>query len=168
MAKETEAAFETLERFVTTVRAGRALLNYPPGKLLSLYGAAKDGETFETLHRLRPHIEHLARGTVNVSPPDVWPSTDVLQLVEQGITVGLVVDRDVDMQKILERITRQQKEGVTETNRLTAKLNSAEFTAKAPPEIVAEHRRRLQSLQEQQNMLTSSEAQLLQMMRSRP
>ncbi|HJU06482.1 MAG TPA: valine--tRNA ligase, partial [Nitrospiraceae bacterium] len=46
--KEIEAAFDILTRFTTTVRAGRSLLNYPPGKQLSLYGDSKNRDTSET------------------------------------------------------------------------------------------------------------------------
>ncbi|MGH7233439.1 MAG: valine--tRNA ligase [Nitrospiraceae bacterium] len=165
--KETEAEFGALERFVTTVRAGRALLNYPPGKSVSLYGTGKPGDTLETLRRLRPHIEHLGRGTVELSPEDTWSAKNVLQLTEAGVTVGLVVDHDVDLQKILERMTKQYRDGVAETTRVTAKLSSADFIAKAPPEVVEEHRSRLQTINHQQDMLKSSEAQIMEMMRTR-
>ncbi len=166
-AKDTEAEFATLERFVTAVRTGRALLSYPPGKNLSMFGAVKDQTEFDTLKMLKPHIEHLARGVVHLSPVDSWPSKDVLRLAEEGMTVGLLVDQEIDLKKILERITKQQKDGAAETNRLTAKLSNADFTAKAPAEVVEDHQQRIQTMTHQLDLLKSSEAQLIAMMRSR-
>ena len=159
-SKEAEAWFVTLERFVTTARTGRALLHYSPGKLLSLYGTAKDDGELATLHHLQPHLAHLSRGAVQLAPIDQWPKTHVLRLGVEGLTVGVLVEGEVDLRKALDRIGKRKSESSKEATRLESKLASAEFTAKAPPEVVAEHTQRVAMVRHELGILTSSEQQL--------
>jgi valyl-tRNA synthetase len=163
-AKDVEEQFHLLEEFVTTVRTGRALLNYPPGKKLSLFGASDDEGCRADLQRLHAHLEHLSRGTVELLPVTQWPQDRLLRLAVGGLTTGLVVEGDVDLQKALDRIKKDRAEGTKEAARLEGKLGNAEFTAKAPPEVVAEHRERLRTLQHEEAILSSSEQQLRAMM----
>lgn len=166
-ATEAEAAFAVLERFVTLARTGRALLNEPPGKRLSMFGATKDPLEFSMLRALQPHIEHLARGSLRLAPPEEWPSNDVLRLVAEGMAAGLLVEGDVNLPKVLDRLTKQRYESQIEAARLEAKLANPGFIAKAPSEVVEEHKHRLRLLQHERTMLTDSEAQLRSMMQSR-
>jgi valyl-tRNA synthetase len=119
------------------------------------------------LENLQGHIAHLGRGVVQVIPLDRWPASNLLRLAEEGLTVGMVVEGDVDLQKALARISKQKAEGATEAQRLEAKLKSADFTSKAPPDVVAEHQERLKVLQRDQAILLSSEEQLRAIMRRR-
>ncbi|MGH7209616.1 MAG: valine--tRNA ligase, partial [Nitrospiraceae bacterium] len=91
-AKEIEAEFAVLERFVTTVRTGRAQLNYQPGKVVALYGGASGTEQHTKLKKLLPSIAHLSRGTVRLAALETWPTDNVLRLPVEGVTVGLVVE----------------------------------------------------------------------------
>ncbi|MEW6544795.1 MAG: valine--tRNA ligase [Nitrospirota bacterium] len=166
-SKEAETAFSILEQFVTTARTGRALLNYPPGKQLVLYGAAKDRGVLTLLQSLQPHLVHLARGAVHLQTLETWPGQNVLRLVMDQVAVGVLVEGDVDLQKALERVVKQREEGHKEAARLDAKLAHREFTAKAPPEVVAEHEQRLRTLRHEQDILTSSEQQLRAMSQGR-
>jgi valyl-tRNA synthetase len=159
-AKDIEERFHLLEEFVTTVRTGRALLAYPPGKRLSLFGASDDEACRTDLGRLHAHLEHLGRGTVELLPVTQWPQGRVLRLVVGGLTVGVVVEGEVDLQKALDRIKKDRAAGAKEAARIEGKLANADFTAKAPPEVVAEHRERLRTLREEEALLASSEEQL--------
>jgi valyl-tRNA synthetase len=116
---------------------------------------------------LHPHLEHLCRGTVQLLPVEQWPQGQVLRLVVGGLTVGVLVEGEVDLQKALDRIKKDRGEGTKEASRLDGKLANAEFVAKAPPEVVAEHQSRLRTIQHEQAILTSSEQQLRTMMLSR-
>jgi valyl-tRNA synthetase len=166
-AKDVEERFGLLEEFVTTARTGRALLNYPPGKKLGLYGASDDEACGADLGRLHAHLEHLCRGTVELLPVSQWPQARVLRLVDGGLTVGVMVEGDVDLQKALDRIKKDRAEGAKEAARLEGKLANADFTAKAPPEVVAEHRDRLRTLRREEALLLSSEEQLRAMIAAR-
>ncbi|MFM8551686.1 MAG: valine--tRNA ligase, partial [Nitrospiraceae bacterium] len=163
-SKEAEASFAAMEQFVATARTGRALLNYQPGKTLSLYGTNKDAQALAQLHRLLPHLSHLGRGAVHLLPQEAWPTQQVLRLVVENLTVGLPVEGEVDLQKALDRISKQRDEGQQESKRLDGKLRNAEFVVKAPPEVVAEHTERLRLLRHEEEMLADSERQLRAMM----
>lgn len=165
-SKDVEAQFATLERTVILARHGRALLAYPPGKMLTFFAAANDRDGHTNLITLKSHIEPLSRGTLTLTPRDAWPP-DVLRLVAEGVTVGIAVEGDVDLRKVLERLAKQRTDGVQELKRLEGKLGNAEFVGKAPPEVVAEHRERMLRLGHEQALLTSSEQQLTAMMRGK-
>ena len=81
--------------------------------------------------------------------------------------MGLLVEGEVDLQKALDRIKKERGEGMKEASRLEGKLANADFVAKAPAEVVAEHHERLRTLRHEQAMLSSSEQQLKEMMLSR-
>ncbi|MFM7841690.1 MAG: hypothetical protein ACKO9T_07435, partial [Nitrospira sp.] len=106
----------------------------------------------------------LGKATVHLQSPGQWPTARILRLVAGGLTVGLPVEGDVDLSKALERIKKQRDANEQETGRTIAKLNNVEFTTKAPPEVVAEHTQRVQTLRQEHDLLTSSERQLRDMM----
>jgi valyl-tRNA synthetase len=166
-AKETDDAFATLSNFVSISRTGRSLLNYPPGKPLTLYGASRNPEQTQRLTHLSPCLTHLSKGAVTLLPADQWPGDRVLRLVVEELTVGIVVEGDVDLQKARDRITKQLADGAKEVQRLSGKLASADFTAKAPPEVITEHQDRLRTLRAEQTLLASSEEQLRAMLSAR-
>ena len=166
-AKDIEAEFAVLEQFVTTVRTGRAQLNYQPGKVLALYGATSRGEQLTTLRHLLPFIEHLSRGSVKLAAVETWPTDKVLRLPVDGMTVGLVVEGEVDLEKVLSRLQKQSEEKEQEIQRLEAKLHNVEFTSKAPAEVIHEHGDRLRILQQDSRLLVGSGQQLRAMMQSR-
>ena len=166
-AKDIEAEFAVLEQFVTTVRTGRAQLNYQPAKVLALYGATSRGEQLTTLRHLLPFIEHLSRGSVKLAAVETWPTDKVLRLPVEGMTVGLVVEGEVDLEKVLSRLQKQSEEKEQEIQRLEAKLHNVEFTSKAPAEVIREHGDRLRILQQDSRLLVGSGQQLRAMMQSR-
>ena len=161
--KEIETQFATLERFVNTVRAGRALLDYSPSARLTLYGNAKEQTERTSLEGLLSILEQLSRASVSIAPSDTWPAEKVLQLVTEGLTVGIRVEGDVDLRKVLDRLVKQATDAKKEALRLEGKLSNTEFVSKAPAEVVAEHRQRIATLAHEQSMLASSEQQLRRM-----
>jgi valyl-tRNA synthetase len=161
---EIEDEFAVLEQFVNTERTGRSLLNYQPGKIIAAYGTAADPSALAILQRLSPHLGHLGKAGVRLAPVAQWPAHKVLRLIVAGLTVGIAVEGDVDLRKALDRIRKQRDENARESSRIEGKLGNAEFTAKAPPEVVVEHKQRLQARGREQELLASSERQLREMM----
>jgi valyl-tRNA synthetase len=70
------------------------------------------------------------------------------------------VSGDIDLKKALDRLVKQREEQAKDIARLTGKLENEDFVAKAPAEVLTEHRARLRSLQQDQAMQSSSEQQL--------
>jgi valyl-tRNA synthetase len=159
-APDVEQRFLLLEQAVSLVRTGRVLLNYPPGQQIEFAVAQDDQDKLRQLKQLESHLAHLSRGTSEVGAQTGWAPGRRLRLVEEGLTVGLVVSGDVDLKKALDRLVKQREEQEKDIARLSGKLENQDFIAKAPAEVLVEHRARLQSLQHDQAMLASSEQQL--------
>jgi valyl-tRNA synthetase len=164
IAPEMDQRFTLLEQTIGLVRSSRMLLNYPPGQQIRLYIAHDEPQRQGHLDQLRNYLAHLGRGTVDLSPTTTWPTSNLLRLITEGLSVGIVVAGDVDLNKALDRIIKQQSEQTKEIERLEGKLRNQEFTAKAPPEVITDHQDRRTSLLRDQAMLTSSEQQLRAML----
>ncbi len=163
-APDAEQHFSLLEQTVGLVRTGRVLLNYPPGQQIPFHVGHDDLNRQNQLHQLQRHLAHLNRGTAEVSPPRDWPSERLLRLVTEGLSVGIAVVEDVDLKKAIERLTRQIAETDKELQRVDGKLKNVEFVSKAPPEVIAEHQERVQTLSRDCALLAHSEQQLRAML----
>ena len=159
-APETEQRFLLLEQAISLVRTGRVLLNYSPGQQIGFGVAHDDPEKQRQLHELESYLTHLSRGVPSIDAQTAWPPAPRLRLVAEGLTIGLVVSGDVDLKKALDRLVKQREEQQKDIARLTGKLDNTEFVAKAPAEVLTEHRGRLGGLQQDQAILASSEQQL--------
>lgn len=166
VAPEAEQHFATLEQTVGLVRTGRVLLNYQPGQQIPFHVGHDDQNKQNQLHQLQRHLVHLSRGTAEVNPPHDWPTARLLRLVTEGLSVGIAVADDVDLKKAIERLTKQITETDKELHRVEGKLRNAEFVSKAPPEVIAEHQERVQTLSRDQALLANSERQLRAMLAS--
>ncbi len=164
MAPEMDQRFTLLEQTIGLVRSSRVLLNYPPGQPITFYVSHDEPQRQAHLDQLKPYLAHLGRGTVELTPTATWPSGNLLRLVIEGLSVGILVAGDVDLNKALDRLLKQQSEQTKEMERLEGKLRNQEFTAKAPPEVITDHQDRLASLRRDQIMLASSEQQLRAML----
>ena len=159
-----EDTFRLFEQTVGLIRTGRALLNYPPGQEIPVFVAHEEPSANAMLVTIQENLAHIGRGRISPLPISEWPTSDVLCLVADGITVSLSVERGVDLQKALDRLMKQIADTDKEAQRLDGKLNSADFVSKAPPEVIADHRDRLRALSRDRAMLIDSERQLRAML----
>jgi valyl-tRNA synthetase len=113
---------------------------------------------------MKPDLAHLGKGSLTLAPIADWPTTKILRLVTEGLTVGIAVEGDVDLKKALDRLLKQIAEAEKETQRIEGKLKSADFVANAPPAVITEHQERVRSLTRDRAMLMSSEQQLRAML----
>ena len=160
---EAERKFKMIEHFVTTVRTGRALLDYGPSKTLTIWGTANDPVDLARLLETRPHVETLCRGTVSVTNQNEWPTDRILHLVIGSSTVGMTIEGDVNLNKALDRVKKQSQTKQKEADRLHGRLASPDFTAKASSDVVQESQERLARLTAELSLLSNSERQLLAM-----
>ena len=119
------------------------LLNYPPGQQITLYFAHDEPQRQGHLDQLRTYLAHLGRGTVDPSPTTTWPTSNLLRLVTEGLSVGIAVAGDVDLNKALDRILKQQSEQTKEIERLEGKLRQSGVYRQGPPEVITDHQDRL-------------------------
>lgn len=163
-APDIEERFALLDRTVGLVRTARVLLNYPPGQQIRFSVTHDDAHRRHHLAHIQPHLAHLARGTSDLAPVAQWPNSHLLRLVTEGLSVGIVVAADVDVQKALDRLDKQRSEQAKELERLEGKLRNSDFVAKAPPEVITDHQDRVRGLQRDQAMLAGSAEQLRAML----
>jgi valyl-tRNA synthetase len=161
-----EETFRLFEQSIGLIRTARVLLNYPPGQEVRVFVTHEEPAASATLVTLERNLAHLGRGRISPVPLSQWPTSNVLRLITDGITMGVSVEGDVDLKKALDRLEKQIAETDKESQRLDGKLNSADFVSKAPPEVITDHRDRLRALSRDRAMLTSSEQQLLAMLRA--
>ena len=166
VAPEMDQRFMLLEQTIGLVRTSRVLLNYPPAQQIMFYVAHDEPRQQDYLHELQRYLAHLGRGTVDLTPTTRWPTSNLLRLVTEGLSVGIVVAGDVDLNKALDRINKEQSEQTKEIQRLEGKLRNQEFIAKAPPEVITDHQDRLKSLRRDHSMLVSSAQQVQAMLGS--
>ena len=164
VSPETEQNFSLLEHTVGLARTARVLLNYPPGQQITFHAGHDDPGRQHQLSQLQPYITPLSRGRVDIGRPHDWPTTRLLRLIAEGLSVGIPVAEDVDLQKAIERLDKQIAETDKELQRIDGKLKNAEFTSKAPPDVIAEHQDRLQTLSRDRALLADSQQQLRTML----
>ncbi|MCY4612833.1 MAG: valine--tRNA ligase [Nitrospira sp.] len=160
---EAEHLFTLIEHIVTTVRTGRALLDYAPSQSLTILATAKDAEEIARLNEIRHHVAHLCRGTVSIADQDTWPDDHVLHLAVGSFMVGITIEGEVDLKKALARIKKQSETKQKEAARLQGRLASPDFAAKASPDVIQESKDRLSLLTAELSLFTSSEKQLRKM-----
>jgi len=159
-----EDTFRLFEQSISLIRTARVLLNYPPGKEVCVFVTHEKPAASATLVTLEQDLVHLGRGRISLAPISQWPTSNVLRLGTGGVTVGLSVEGDVDLNKALDRLVKQIAETDKESQRLDGKLKNADFVSKAPPEVITDHQDRLRALSRDRAMLTSSEQQLRAML----
>jgi valyl-tRNA synthetase len=159
-----EEHFALLEQTIGLVRTARVLLNYPPGQQIQFFVRHNEPQRQLWLVQDHRYLTQLARGTWDQSAQ--WPTTQLFRLVTEGLSAGIIVSGDVDLKKALDRVVKQKSEQTKEIERLDGKLRNSDFVAKAPPEVIADHKERVRSLQHDQATLISSEQQLRAMLRA--
>ncbi len=157
-----EQAFDLLEQCVTTIRHGRALLDYGTAAV-TVHIEAADPDDAARLLDVQRHIERLGRGTVSVLAQRDWPAGRALRLAVGRMTVGLTIEGGVDLNTALARIDKQTRARQQDADRLERRLASPDFAAKASPDIVRESRDRLALLTAELSRCASSARQLRDM-----
>jgi valyl-tRNA synthetase len=163
-AQNIEHEWGYLNQFVMTTRTMRALLNYQPGKIITVFGTAQETQVLKTLQKLQSHIIHLGRATLQLAPVQEWPARNVLRWGIGGLTVGVLVEGDVNLSKVLDRIKKERDEKIKESSRIESKLKNPDFIANAPSEVAEEHKLRLHVFQREHAQLTTSEQQIQSML----
>jgi len=159
-----EETFHLFEQSIGLMRTARVLLNYPPGKLVRFFVTHEEPTASTKLDQREQDLAHLGRGQILPTHVPQWSTSNVLRLVIDGLTVGVSVEGDVDLNKALDRLLKQIAETDKESQRLDGKLKSTDFVSKAPPEVITDHQDRLRALSRDRAMLTSSEQQLRAML----
>ncbi len=137
-----------LQSFILGVRRIRGEMNLPPGKHLPVLvqgGSAKD---IERVSRWRSWLERFGRIEsiqwlqINETPPEsAIALVDDLKVL---IPLAGLIDKEAELKRLTKEIERIRKE----LPRIENKLNNPKFMERAPAQVVAKEKQKLNELQE--------------------
>ncbi|MGI9440223.1 MAG: valine--tRNA ligase [Parvibaculales bacterium] len=137
-----DAQIDWLIAMIGEIRSIRAELNVPASAQISLMLIAPK-QMIKT--RLKEHgqiLQKLARLS-EVTTPDTPPKQGAVQSVVGDTTLALLLDDVIDFATERARLTKEIGKVEGEIKKLSNKLNNDGFLAKAPKDVVAENRSRL-------------------------
>jgi valyl-tRNA synthetase len=148
-----EGIMDDIITIITVIRATRSDLNIPPS--LKLRAGLKCPPGIADLIRRygNADIQRLARLSEFQAGPDLAaPAGAVVSATAVGEV--FVVLEGVDRDKERARLQKNLDAAHTELAKLDAKLKNPQFTAKAPPAVVADHEQRQSEFRQQVLLLT--------------
>ncbi len=150
---------EWVIRLITEVRAVRAEMNVPPGRLSPVLLRDAAPETWARAARWREAIGRMARiselGVLEGAMP-----RGTVQLVLDEATLVLPLEGLVDLEAERSRLTKESARVRLESEKLERKLNNADFVGRAKPEVVEENRERLRGFEAEAARLQAALARL--------
>ncbi|MGQ0533496.1 MAG: valine--tRNA ligase [Caulobacteraceae bacterium] len=138
--ESAEAEIDWMVRLIEETRSTRSELNVPAGAKIPLLLIGADDATQVRLERYQDLIDRMARLEYSTSA-DAAPNGSVT-FVLNGATVALPLEGVVDLPAEAARLVKQIGKLESEIGKMDQKLSNADFTAKAPEEVVEELRER--------------------------
>ncbi len=140
-----EQEFSLLEECQGLMNQERAILSYPAGKRLHFKVHGKTPGIASHINKHKKLIEYMENvdGLQVAETFDVSNSGGLLILTGNSVQVRTSME-DADLQKANDNVHKQIKLLQKEVDRTQQKLGNPDFVAKAPPEVLTEHRERLQ------------------------
>ena len=111
-----------------------------------------------TLKSLAPYIDSILRSSLEMGTWDIPPRTLELP-AGNGITLGIQIPDQVDLQQVHKKIQKQHGEKEKEIQRLESRLASPNFKEKADPSVIEESQNRLTKLNDDRMSLHLAEQQ---------
>ena len=147
------ADIEWFQQFLLGVRRIRAEMNIAPGKPLPIllqHGAVEDRARLERQQRALMTLGRLESITW-LSETDTAP--EAATALVGGMNVLIPMSGLIDKAAEIPRLTKEIGKLRQEAERIAAKLGNANFTGRAPTEVVEKERTRLTELQTAVNKL---------------
>lgn len=132
---------------IKAIRNIRAEMNVQPGKKAEIIIVASERENREVLELGQGSIRHLAGGSQVdiVEDLEVKPA-QAASAVLDGVEVYLPLRGLLDLDKEMARVEKEIAQAQQEQARLEGKLGNPGFTAKAPEQVVAKEREKLEGI----------------------
>lgn len=142
---EAESAeFERVMSAIKAIRNARAEKNVPPSKKASVYVETEFKDTFE---KSSAFIEKLASAS-EVIVGDKFDLDGAVQVATESARILIPMDDLIDKDKELERLNKDKAACEKDIAIISGKLNNEKFMAKAPENIVAQEKEKMQKAQE--------------------
>ena len=139
-ALEAEAEVGFVVDLVAEIRSARSETNVPAGAQIPLVLVAPPAEARARAERWGETIKRLARIS-EIAFADTAPKTSVQLLVRGGVA-ALPLEGIVDLAAERARLKKELQKLDADIAKVDAKLNNADFLARAPEEVVDEQRER--------------------------
>jgi valyl-tRNA synthetase len=138
---EDESKMGLIMEAIRTIRNIRASMNVPPSKKAKVIFVAQDEKVLATLRDGKSFLERLASASKTILAKDREgiPSNAVSAGLA-GVEIFIPLEELVDIEKEIERLTKEKENLEKELARVDGKLNNKGFTDKAPEKVVAEER----------------------------
>jgi valyl-tRNA synthetase len=137
---EARAEIEWLIELVSGVRSVRTEMNVPASAKIKLVLTGANAQARERLSRHREPIATLARLS-SAEASDSIPAGSA-QFVVGEATAALPLGNVIDLAKERARLEKDIQRAESEIAKVDAKLNNADFVARAPEEIIDEQKQR--------------------------
>ena len=145
---EAEAEIEFLMNVISGLRQVRSALQIAPNKRIRVHTGDTDTQMHNKLKTHQAALGALA-GVDDLifkpAPPDGPAATALVE----GLTLQVPLTGLVDLEEERTRLTQVTAKLEAEQKQLTERLKNPNFTEKAPPEVIAEKRARLEAVGEE-------------------
>lgn len=142
-----EKQMNMIMEVIKAIRNIRAEMNVQPGKKAEIILVAPETENREVLELGKESIRHLAGGSqVDVVASLELKPAQASSAVLDGVEVYLPLRGLLDLDKEIARVEKEIAQALQEQSRLEGKLNNPGFVAKAPEQVVAKEREKLEGI----------------------
>ncbi len=135
---------------ITAIRQRRAEMNVPPSKKAKLFVVTKYEDSFTRSAKI---LEKLA-SVSEVIITDKYESDDVVMIATDAGSMYIPLAEVVDLEKEKARLLSEMKKNEAEIERLEKKLSNEGFVAKAPAQVIAGERAKLEKYLQTRAALT--------------
>ena len=135
---------------ITAIRQRRAEMNVPPSKKAKLFVVTKYKDSFTRSAKI---LEKLA-SVSEVIITDKYESDDAVMIATDAGSMYIPLAEVVDLEKEKARLLSEMKKNEAEIERLEKKLSNEGFVAKAPAQVIAGERAKLEKYLQTRAALT--------------
>ncbi len=155
---EDETAFEMVMSAIKAVRSRRAEMNVPPSRKPHLLIVTDKKDAFESG---TVYLSKLAfAGAVEITDADPESLDGMVSVVTDEAKLFMPMAELVDLEKERARLRKELDKANKELARLNGKLSNEKFLAKAPEQVVAAEREKVEKVQALIDNLTDGLEQL--------
>ena len=145
-AEQARAELDWVVRLITLVRSVRAEMNVPPSKPSPVLLQGASAQSMGRVDRWMDAIRRLARASdISALVGDV--PKGCAQAVLDEATIVLPLEGLIDIATEQARLIKERDKLLADAKKTAQKLANADFVSRAPEEVVAENRERLEAAQ---------------------
>ena len=144
-----EAEIETIKDAVRAIRAVRTSMNVPPSKKARTFVVSPEEKIRKVFEKDRLFFASLASASeVIVQTDRTGIAEDAVSTLIHNASIFLPMEELVDVEKEIERLTKEKKRLEGELNRSNGMLHNEKFLSRAPEAKVAEEKAKLEKYEQ--------------------